>query len=1120
MPSAGASLPRKEVILFDFLIVFVLILLLLLFVPFIMALSMRGTIKRLELRVKQLEANAYRTASTLEQPANVTSLKPGEVTTSSNGASETLAEVSTEPSIAQSEHPPVTRPARTDDINENTSVSADEDSGENTTQDIGEGISEDEALLANLRERYAALVAVGAAPALRSDENVIDAMDHALRSIEQNDDSDVADRVATTATEPLETEIKTETQASKSSFVFNFEDLFGRKLSIWAGGITLAIAGILIVKQAIDAGLLTPWARITAGLLFGSSLIVGAEYAYRKESIVRDPRVRQALSGAGIATLYATILMAHNGYGLIGPIVAFIAMAIVTAGALGLSLRFGAPSALLGLAGGLATPALVGSTQPNIPLLAAYLALTVGGLTAVSRRQRWAWLGIAALAGGGVWSLILILTDALTPSSSVAIGFLIIALAIGLPFYGLSSVRTGLSRAIAAIIGAAQIALLVAMGGFTPLHWSLFILIATACQWLVWRERHAKARDPMLTLLPVTSLSLSILLLLIWPDPSHLALTIVSVILLLLHAVPLFPRIWGKDANYPAVQWAAMGIAFLMVGVVHFWEIFSTAHNLVISAITLVGALFTFAPIATGWSHVRTLSENEPRDTRFAILATAGGVLLAASGYFAIRESWSGIVVALVGLGLLTLVNRAGHPRRALSIPAIFILFGAALVTATVESFDEISRLFGFDYKFDISAMIRWGLTASILTVFSLYDSTKWGRRMTAAVAALLFYGALAQIVPPDYLPVAVSLCLSGLSFIVGKHASSTTEATLTALTVFAMISILWAANSVMGWLAIAGATLSGLPIDITLLPTAIQSVTYLALPALFGGIALWKIRPFLSTSKFSTYGVTLTSAALIAIFSIAVHILYRHAFAAVAGFDFIATGMAQRALWAVLLLGLGWALTRYGARLLPDKAPLWCAPAVGTIYLFYFSYLIHDPLWSEQAVGNIPVVNMLTVTFAVIMGGLWLTEREAAKWPSASTAIVTRIVDGVRALVVILFAYQTLAQAFHGTMLYPTAIGDAENILRSILAIALAVGFLLWSIRTHKRDWRIASLILMLLAVTKVFLLDASGLTGLTRIGSFVALGFSLIGIGWLYSRQLRSEPLPENGNSNAPAQ
>ena len=47
--------------------------------------------------------------------------------------------------------------------------------------------------------------------------------------------------------------------------------------------------------------------------------------------------------------------------------------------------------------------------------------------------------------------------------------------------------------------------------------------------------------------------------------------------------------------------------------------------------------------------------------------------------------------------------------------------------------------------------------------------------------------------------------------------------------------------------------------------------------------------------------------------------------------------------------------------------------------------------------------------------------------------------------------------------------------------------------------------LVLMVIAVLKVFLIDAAGLAGLARIGSFMALGFALIGIGWFYNRQLR---------------
>ena len=77
------------------------------------------------------------------------------------------------------------------------------------------------------------------------------------------------------------------------------------------------------------------------------------------------------------------------------------------------------------------------------------------------------------------------------------------------------------------------------------------------------------------------------------------------------------------------------------------------------------------------------------------------------------------------------------------------------------------------------------------------------------------------------------------------------------------------------------------------------------------------------------------------------------------------------------------------------------------------------------------------------------------------------------------------------------------------MLAVGLAIGYLVWGIRKGLRDWRIASLLLIPAPVGKVFLLDTSGLAGLLRIVSFLALGFSLIGIGWLYSRYLQPTPL-----------
>ena len=161
---------------------------------------------------------------------------------------------------------------------------------------------------------------------------------------------------APSVTPPIEPAIA----PARSRFAFDFEELFGRLLPIWAGGITLAVAGFFLVRYAIDVGLLSPAVRVAMGLVFGLGLIAGAEAAHRFKDRVADPRVPQALSGAGLAVLYASVFLAGTFYGLIGTSTAFVGLALVTAAAIGLSFRFGLPSAVLGLVGGFAAPALVG----------------------------------------------------------------------------------------------------------------------------------------------------------------------------------------------------------------------------------------------------------------------------------------------------------------------------------------------------------------------------------------------------------------------------------------------------------------------------------------------------------------------------------------------------------------------------------------------------------------------------------------------------------------------------------------------------------------------------------------------------------------------------------------
>ena len=82
--------------------------------------------------------------------------------------------------------------------------------------------------------------------------------------------------------------------------------------------------------------------------------------------------------------------------------------------------------------------------------------------------------------------------------------------------------------------------------------------------------------------------------------------------------------------------------------------------------------------------------------------------------------------------------------------------------------------------------------------------------------------------------------------------------------------------------------------------------------------------------------------------------------------------------------------------------------------------------------------------------------------------------------------------------------IADAEQYGYS--AAWTLYGLMLLGLGTWMRSQllRYASAVVILLTVLKVFLIDASDLTGLYRVASFLGLGLSLIGIGYLYQRLL----------------
>ena len=859
----------------------------------------------------------------------------------------------------------------------------------------------------------------------------------------------------------------------------SFEDLFGRKLPIWAGGITLIVAAVLMVKYSIDSGLLSPLVRVVMGLVFGTGLIAGAELARRKAEAVADPRIAQALAGAGVGSLYAAVLAAANMYQLIAPGTAFVCLAAITALGMALSLRFGMATAVLALLGGLATPALVSTGNPNVPLLCGYLGVVIASLTVLSRKQRWFWLGACALLGGTGWTALLIVMGGMNQLGTLSAGLLILLIGLGLPLLSAGSEKGLMLRVIASLAAALQIAVLIQQGGYAPLTWGLYGLLSLGFAWLSWRT-------PALRAAIVVPLATGLILTWLWPEPALGLFSAVMIGIVAVFGGLALARLWrGEGTVLEAGQLAALGLAGNLICN---WQF---DHG-------LPGQSLHFAWLALGFAAVPglgawlTWSRGEQRQgPSVALLAMTSGVLVIMAMLIGLADWLAPVSIALVTAGLLALAERTGDR---LLRRGTLVFLGAAVLTLIGTAVDsgELERLWEASVAESVpQALLRWAALAALAAAFCWRFAASRGAVVLQVLAAVLGYGLIAQLVPPQWLAIAAAAVAAGFAVLAARKPQAGLQPVVVTLSA---IVALWALAPVAEWLLAAMVSLlgDGDPVLVTDLPELRDVVQRLLVPAGLVLAALWQLPAAMPPALRR---IVAAGAAVLAL--IGLHVVYKQLFHISDSAAFVHSGLAERTLWEALLAGGAILAARLGARRDLALIPLLAALAHNVVY----TLLIHNPLWSEQAVGALPIANLLLPSFGLVIAAPLLVAQImpqlGGRWARAMRL--------AQIVVIVLLAYASLRQLFHGTILTAPGVTSVENILRSVLAVAQAIGMLIWGIRKGQREWRIASLVLMLGAVGKVFLFDASGLEGLLRIASFLALGFSLIGLGWLYSRYLK---------------
>ena len=176
------------------------------------------------------------------------------------------------------------------------------------------------------------------------------------------------------------------------------------KIGVYAFSVVAAIAAIVaavsFVSYSLEHGLLGPSARMAIGIVTGLGLLVACE----TQRAQRYRITAHAMTAAGIVTLFSTFFASHVLWHLIGSYTTFGLLILVTAVAVGLSIRRNAlVIALLGLLGGFTTPILLSTGENNPVGLFGYLLMLDLGLAWVAYKKRWPILAGLSLAFTGLY---------------------------------------------------------------------------------------------------------------------------------------------------------------------------------------------------------------------------------------------------------------------------------------------------------------------------------------------------------------------------------------------------------------------------------------------------------------------------------------------------------------------------------------------------------------------------------------------------------------------------------------------------------------------------------------------------------------------------------------------
>ncbi|WFP75280.1 DUF2339 domain-containing protein [Mesorhizobium sp. WSM4906] len=453
---------------------------------------------------------------------------------------------------------------------------------------------------------------------------------------------------------------------------------------------------------------------------------------------------------------------------------------------------------------------------------------------------------------------------------------------------------------------------------------------------------------------------------------------------------------------------------------------------------------------------------------------------------------------------------------------ALTFRLGIALALVFIGAGFWAARRFAAAAPIRAASWAAWGVIAPLVVLAALWLTfgdidRDLGYALPALLMVLVFAAGGEWIARAEEPPLgggpAVSFALAGagvagLLMLHMAFGSGWTTVLLGAAAIIPALATRWRSYPVLGWIAVgaAVAVLGRVAFDPTIVGAAALSRTPVfnwllpgyGVPALAFGFAAWQL---VRTTNGRPRLAMEAASALFALLAIAM--LVRHAMHG----GVIDTGpvtLAEQAIYTLIALGAGAILVAIDLRS-PSSVLRYGSMAAGVVsagLIIIQHFAVLNPLATDESTGTVLFFNLLFLAYllpAIAAGALALYVRDKRpRWYAAMLALLASLLA---------FAYATLSvrRLFKGEFIgLWSGLGQLETYTYSALWLVIGVVLLTAGVWLRSQVLRIASAVLIAVAVLKVFLFDMSELEGVLRALSFIGLGAVLIGIGLFYQRLL----------------